>query len=877
MITEAILEAYVRCPLKGHHLLSGRELPPNEEAVLAKHIGDAQVCRVRRALDLPPVENAGEPLVHEDLSTKPDTLMRLGKSVVPVPLRIFPHSRLTDLDRLKLGFDGLVLKQLHAKAPAHGVAVVGPDARRRRVALPQLVRRAARTVEALRVLASSPAPRLMLNAHCAICGFRDECRQRAIDADDLSLMSGLKKAELVAAHKRGIFTITQFSHTFRPSRRRKRLRHEWALQALSIRERRTHVLVPLELPPREPTLDALFLDVEGDADAGSYYLVGVLQVTDGRVTQHSFWADQSDHEEKIWRRLLDLVEGLPRFVLFHYGSYETTFLRRMEQRYPSHKPEVIARLRARATNVLGLVYGHVHFPALSNGLKDVAGHLGFRWTGPVTRGLQCALWRRRWEDERNEHVRGEILKYNGEDCAALRVVVDALYAIHDGSPGSETVDAGALKARSLLGKFKKNTFLFPELEFINSCAYFNYQRERILLRNNAPARTAVRRQERAILRRPRVNKIVEFRPAKRCPRCGFDRPYVHKRFSKRRIDLRFGLGYVKRWITEYRSAQFCCRSCRKTWFLKTYLAVGSSKYGRNLACWVVYHAIAQKQSFGAIVETLGEALGVHVHRQKVQKWKHEFAESYRTTYAGILRRIARAPLVHVDETKASILGASGYVWVFAAPEDVAFVYTGSRDGTILGRVLAGFRGVLVSDFYAAYDSMPCPQQKCLVHLIRDLNDDLFRDQLDLELRELVQAFARVLKPIVSTIDERGLRRRYLQRYKRPVVRFFDDLSSREFRSEAAEKNRGRLLKCGEKLFTFLDYDDVPWNNNGAENAIKEFAALRRAIGGVSTEKGMADYLTLLSIRQTLKRRSLGFLDFLLSGRKDLQRFAVLSR
>jgi hypothetical protein len=82
------------------------------------------------------------------------------------------------------------------------------------------------------------------------------------------------------------------------------------------------------------------------------------------------------------------------------------------------------------------------------------------------------------------------------------------------------------------------------------------------------------------------------------------------------------------------------------------------------------------------------------------------------------------------------------------------------------------------------------------------------------------------------------------------------------------------VKCGEKLFTFLDHDGVPWNNNGAENAIKDFAMLRRNIGGVSTESGMCDYLVLLSIRQTLKRRGVGFLSFLVSRKKDLERFAV---
>ena len=875
MITGPILEAFLQCPLKAHYLLSGRTPPKSEYDEFNEWLERIHVDKVRLALGsiLSTEASSAVPLVHEDLSTHPDALERVGKSAVVVPIRIFPRARISDLDRLRLGFDGLVIGHVHGKVPTHSVAIIGPNHRKSRVALPRLVRRARRAVDALRILASGPAPRLVINRHCETCGFRDDCRRRAVDTDDLSLMSGLKKAELAAAHKKGVFTITQFSHTFRPNRRRKRLRHEWSLQALSIREKRTHVLVPLELLSRDPREQVLFLDVEGDTAASSYYLVGVLQVSAAWTAQHSFWADSPEQEETIWQRLVDLAEGLADFRIFHYGSYETTFLRRMGQRYSAYKPAIAARLRERATNVLGLIHGHVHFPTLSNGLKDIAVHLGFRWTEPGVTGLQCALWRRRWEHEPDVRLHAAITTYNAEDCAALRVVVDALYAIRDGGLRSDVVDAGTLKTQSLLGKFKKNVFVLPELEFINNCAYFNYQRERILLRTNPTVRRALRREERAIQRKPRVNSIVEFRPPTCCPRCGVERPYRHKRFKKTRIDLRFGPGYIKRWVTEYRSAQYRCRSCRKTWFLKKYLAVGT-KYGRNLGCWLVYQATAHKQSAGAIIEILGEAFGIHIHRQKVQIHKHQFAEFYRGTYRSILRRIAHAPMVQVDETKANILDATGYVWVFAAQDDVAFVYTGSRDGSILGRVLEGFRGVLVSDFYAAYDSVPCAQQKCLVHLIRDMNDDLFRNQLDADLRDLVQTFSGVLKPIILTIDEHGLKRRQLRRHKESVEKFLDDLAVREYRSEVAEKCRTRIVKCGEKLFTFLDHDGVPWNNNGAENAIKDFAMLRRSVGGLSTESGMSDYLVLLSIRQTLKRRGVGFLDFLVSGKKDLERFAL---
>ena len=51
------------------------------------------------------------------------------------------------------------------------------------------------------------------------------------------------------------------------------------------------------------------------------------------------------------------------------------------------------------------------------------------------------------------------------------------------------------------------------------------------------------------------------------------------------------------------------------------------------------------------------------------------------------------------------------------------------------------------------------------------------------------------------------------------------------------------------------------------------AGCRRAIVGLSTAKGIDEYLVLLSLCQTCKYSGLDFLDFLLSGEKDIDAYA----
>jgi hypothetical protein len=107
-----------------------------------------------------------------------------------------------------------------------------------------------------------------------------------------------------------------------------------------------------------------------------------------------------------------------------------------------------------------------------------------------------------------------------------------------------------------------------------------------------------------------------------------------------------------------------------------------------------------------------------------------------------------------------------------------------------------------------------------------------------------------------------------------VNRFYKHLAEGVGTSEAAGKLVERLQKNRNKMFTFLDFDGVPWNNNNAEHAVKAFATLRRVIEGPTTEKGLRDFLVLLSLCETCKYKNVDFLDFLRSGSKDIDDFAI---
>lgn len=248
-------------------------------------------------------------------------------------------------------------------------------------------------------------------------------------------------------------------------------------------------------------------------------------------------------------------------------------------------------------------------------------------------------------------------------------------------------------------------------------------------------------------------------------------------------------------------------------------------------------------------------------------------ERYRDTYEEIRQRLSHGKLIHADETHVSVKGKDSYVWVFTSMEDVIYIWSETRESSVAIEILKEFEGVLVSDFYSAYDSAACSQQRCLIHLMRDLNSYIYKEPFNQEIKQVVQEFATLLKPIIDTIDRFGLKARFLRKHKLAVIRFYDAFLCRKYNTELAEKVQARLKKNRTRLFTFLDYDNVPWNNNNAEHAVKAFAALRKVIDGSTNERGIRDYLILLSIYQTCTYRGIDFFEYLRSGEKRIDGYA----
>jgi len=225
-----------------------------------------------------------------------------GKPGQFVPIRFAPSNRISKNQKLLLAFDALALSEMLGREVPLGKMIHGDNYSSLNLTVSTLLPQVRGHIAKMSsLLASSSQPDLIMIPHCAECEFQTRCRQKAVEKDDLSLLSRMTEKERKKLHDKGIFTVTQLSYTFRPRRRPQRLHNKrepyhHSLKALAIRQKKIHIVGSPEM-----TIEGtpVYLDVEGIPDRDFYYLIGVRFGSRDSVEQYSLWADGIDDEKKL--------------------------------------------------------------------------------------------------------------------------------------------------------------------------------------------------------------------------------------------------------------------------------------------------------------------------------------------------------------------------------------------------------------------------------------------------------------------------------------------------------------------------------------------------------------------------------------------------
>ena len=338
--------------------------------------------------------------------------------------------------------------------------------------------------------------------------------------------------------------------------------------------------------------------------------------------------------------------------------------------------------------------------------------------------------------------------------------------------------------------------------------------------------------------------------AESCPECGtaLAGGWVHRRREVIEIPL------SPAEVVEHVFLARTCGLCRKRRLPDNPLqgqVVGRRRFGNNLLSLIVTLREEGRLPIRAIQQYLQTVHRLKLSAGAIVEVIHGVARQARSSMAEMLERIRASGVVHADETGWRQDGVNGYVWTFSTPTDRYFVRRG-RNKEVVDEVLGeSFGGVLVSDFYAAYNHYPGLKQRCWAHLLREVDDLQASYPHDAVLARWATAVRRLYRRAKAAADAApasepwlSVSAMQLELEKRLLA------LCRPFRDDQAAP-QARLCRRMERhvkeLFVFVSHPQVPSDNNQAERSLRHLVVSRKISGGTRSPNGTNSKLVLASL------------------------------
>jgi transposase len=236
---------------------------------------------------------------------------------------------------------------------------------------------------------------------------------------------------------------------------------------------------------------------------------------------------------------------------------------------------------------------------------------------------------------------------------------------------------------------------------------------------------------------------------------------------------------------------------------------------------------------------------------------HGAAQQAQPVVAQILARIRASPVVHADETGWRQDGANGYVWTFSTPTERYFLRRGRGKGVVDEVLGDSFSGVLVSDFYAAYNHYPGLKQRCWAHLLRDVHELKVACPENTALPHWAAAVHQLYEEAKAFVSPQAGQRRQAQlRLEEKLLAHCRPFLNDNDPSAVQGKLCRRMETFIKELFVFVMHPEVPPENNAAERSLRHLVISRKISGGTRSDQGTSSKMALASIFGTWRAQGL---------------------
>ncbi|HEX5739352.1 MAG TPA: IS66 family transposase [Hydrogenophaga sp.] len=266
--------------------------------------------------------------------------------------------------------------------------------------------------------------------------------------------------------------------------------------------------------------------------------------------------------------------------------------------------------------------------------------------------------------------------------------------------------------------------------------------------------------------------------------------------------------------------------------------------------------------------------GVDIPRQTLARWVIQCGEHLQPLLNLMRDKLLEYPVLHCDETRLQVLHEPGrdptalsWMWVQSGgPPDkpvVLFDYETSRAQEVPLRLLAGYRGYLMTDDYASYNAVAAQagveRLGCWAHARRKFVEaqkvqpkgKTGRADMALNLINKLYGIERDARAASDTERHEARQQRSLPLLDQ-LNAWLDKTQPHIASNTALGRAVNYLAKNWSRLVRYIEAGHLPIDNNRAENAIRPFVIGRKNWLFSDTPKGATASAQIYSLVETAK-------------------------
>jgi uncharacterized coiled-coil protein SlyX len=179
--------------------------------------------------------------------------------------------------------------------------------------------------------------------------------------------------------------------------------------------------------------------------------------------------------------------------------------------------------------------------------------------------------------------------------------------------------------------------------------------------------------------------------------------------------------------TEYTITGYRCQHCN-TDRIPSIRARKGARFGYGMMTYVLIRRMSHRLSYDKIVQDLLDFFHEPLTKPTLIDWIKKTVKPVEKLYKALWKKALKSKALHVDETGLPLNGQNWWMWVLVTKNIALFQANKSRGHEAIQKELAEFQGVIISDFWTAYNQLSQEQQKCWAHLIRALEELLWEKQ-----------------------------------------------------------------------------------------------------------------------------------------------------